>query len=116
MATGAKGDPTSLRCLDVPRQEGRASPALLQRDGGPARGALGLVLNCVVLWNTRYQDAAVAQLRSAGYPVGDADVARLSPFLRQDINMHGRYSLALPDLAGRLRAFRDPDSAYHEED
>jgi hypothetical protein len=29
-------------------------------------GALGLVLKCVVLWTTRYQDAALAKLRAAG--------------------------------------------------
>ncbi len=32
-------------------------------------GALGLVLNCVVLWTTVYLDAAVRQLRARGYPV-----------------------------------------------
>jgi TnpA family transposase len=42
-------------------------------------GALGLVLNAVTLWNTRYTDAPVAQLRAQGYPVDDADAARLSP-------------------------------------
>jgi Tn3 transposase DDE domain len=40
-------------------------------------GALGLVLNAVVLWNTRYVDAAVTALRSAGHLVTDADAARL---------------------------------------
>jgi TnpA family transposase len=79
-------------------------------------GALGLVLNCVVLWNTRYLDAALAQLRAASYPVRNEDVARLSPFIRQHVNMHGRYSFYLPDLAGGLRALRDPDSTDDEED
>ena len=32
-------------------------------------GALGLVLNIIVLWNTIYIDAALAQLRQEGYPV-----------------------------------------------
>ena len=73
-------------------------------------------MSCVVLWNTRYQGAALAQLRSSGYPVRDEDVARLSPFLRQHINMHGRYSSSLPDLAGRLRALRDPGSPEDEDD
>ncbi|MDX6718585.1 MAG: hypothetical protein QOJ63_839 [Solirubrobacteraceae bacterium] len=39
-------------------------------------GALGLVLNCIVLWNTVYINAALQQLRAAGYPVLDADVVR----------------------------------------
>jgi hypothetical protein len=39
-------------------------------------GALGLVLNAVVLFNTRYIDMAVNVLRGQGYPVRDEDAAR----------------------------------------
>lgn len=42
-------------------------------------GALGLVLNAVVLFNTRYMDAAVTKLRGDGFEVREEDVARLSP-------------------------------------
>ena len=56
-------------------------------------GALRIVLNCVVLWNTVYIDAVLNQLRAQGYPVRDEDVARLSPFMRSHINVHGKYSL-----------------------
>jgi hypothetical protein len=38
-------------------------------------GALGLVLNMVVLWNTRYLDAVLAQLHAEGYPVRAVFVA-----------------------------------------
>lgn len=41
-------------------------------------GALGLVLNALVLFNTRYMDAAVTQLREDGFDIRDEDVARLS--------------------------------------
>lgn len=41
--------------------------------------ALGLVVNMVTLWNTRYQDAALHQLRASGHQVSEEDVARLSP-------------------------------------
>ena len=51
-------------------------------------GALGLVLNAVVLWNTRYTDAAVAALRSSGHPVADEDAARLSPLGDKHINIY----------------------------
>jgi TnpA family transposase len=44
-------------------------------------GALGLVLNCVVLWTTVYLDAAVRQLKDQGYLVQEEDLARLSPFV-----------------------------------
>jgi hypothetical protein len=53
-------------------------------------GALGLVTNIVVLWNTIYMDAALSQLRREGYPVGDEDAARLSPLVHDHINVLGR--------------------------
>ena len=52
-------------------------------------GALGLVLNVIVLWNTIYMDAALTQLRAEGYSVRDEDVARLSPLIHEHINMLG---------------------------
>jgi len=73
-------------------------------------GALGLVLNCVVLWNTSYIDLAVEQLRAHGYPVHDDDVARLSPFMRKHLNVHGIYSFALPEMPDGQRELRDPDA------
>lgn len=74
-------------------------------------GALGLILNCVVLWNTRYINAALEALRAAGYPVPDDDVAWLSPFVREHINVIGKYNFALPDLGeGGIRQLRDPDT------
>ncbi|WP_426995976.1 Tn3 family transposase [Pseudarthrobacter sp. N5] len=80
------------------------------RDGQEDRlGALGLVLNCVTLWNTVYLDHALTALREQGYPVLDADVVRLSAYVRRHINVHGHYSFQLPDLAGGRRTLRDPD-------
>ena len=55
-------------------------------------GSLGLVLNAVVLWTTRYIDAAVAQLRAEGHEILDEDVARLSPLVHENLNVLGRYS------------------------
>jgi TnpA family transposase len=40
-------------------------------------GALGLVLNIIVLWNTIYMDAALTQLRAEGYCARDEDVAAI---------------------------------------
>jgi hypothetical protein len=81
------------------------------RVGGPWwRGlAVGLVLNALVLFDTRYMDAAVNQLRADGFDVRDEDVARLSPFVRHHIDMHGRYSFQPPDLPVGLRPLRDPE-------
>jgi len=80
-------------------------------------GALGIVLNCVVLWNTVYIDAALNHLRAQGYPVRDEDVARLSPFMRKHMNVHGKYSFAVPDLPeGTTRQLRDPDARDEDDE
>jgi TnpA family transposase len=74
-------------------------------------GALGLVVNAVVLWNTRYLDAALAQDRASSMPVKPEDVERLSPLLLDHINVLGRYDFALTESIrqGRLRPLRTPD-------
>jgi len=80
-------------------------------------GVLGLVLNAVVLWTTVYLNAAIAQLKAQGYPVREEDTARLSPFVRKHLGVHGTYSFALPDLEpGTIRELRDPDAPEEEED
>lgn len=81
------------------------------RDGQEDQlGALGLVVNIIVLWNTIYMSAALDQLRAQGYPIHDEDVARLSPLIFDHINMLGRYSFAVPDevLRGLLRPLHNP--------
>lgn len=40
-------------------------------------GALGLVLNCIALWNILYLDHVLDALRQQGYPVLEADAAWL---------------------------------------
>jgi hypothetical protein len=68
-----------------------------------------------VLWNTRYMNAALEKLRAQGYPVLDEDVARLSPFVREHLNVVGKYSFLLPDLGeGGFRELRDPDTEDDE--
>ena len=78
-------------------------------------GALGLVLNALVLWTTRYMDAALNHLRRTGYPVRDEDVARLSPLGDRHSNMLGRYPFT-PPTPGQLRPLRDPSNPDDEED
>jgi TnpA family transposase len=70
--------------------------------------ALGLVLNCIVLWNTVYLNRALAELRRQGFPVLDQDVPRLSAFVRHHISIDGHYSFHLPDLGGAHRPLSDP--------
>lgn len=63
--------------------------------------ALGLVVNMIVLWNTLYMDAVLAQLRLEGHPVRQEDEVRLSPFGHEHINLLGRYSFAVPEAVAR---------------
>ncbi len=74
-------------------------------------GALGLVVNAMVLWNTLYMAAALTQVREEGLAVQAADVTRLSPLVHQHINFQGRYSFALSEAVarGELRPLRNPD-------
>jgi TnpA family transposase len=78
-------------------------------------GALGLVLNAVVLWTTRYMDAALGQLRQRGYPVQDEDVVRLSPLGFRHLNMLGRYTFTTP-MPGQLRPLRDPSAVDDDQE
>ncbi|HEV7897498.1 MAG TPA: Tn3 family transposase [Planosporangium sp.] len=77
-------------------------------------GALGLVINCITLWNTVYLDAILNRLRADGFPVLDADVARLSPYMYAHINVHGHYTFTAPDLGGSRRPLRDPDASAED--
>ncbi len=77
-------------------------------------GALGLVINCIVLWNTVYMNAALCELRAQRHPVLDEDVRRLHPFRRRHLAVTGDYSFLLPQLEGKLRELRDP--ARHPDD
>ena len=75
-------------------------------------GALGLVVNALVLWNTRYMDAALNHLRSQGTDTKPEDVARLSPLADKHFNVVGRYHFTVTDsiLRGELRPLRVPDA------
>lgn len=73
-------------------------------------GALGFMVNVVILWNTVYTARAIEQIRAEGTRVHAADIARLSPLGSEHLNMLGRYNFKLaPEIgAGRLRPLRAP--------
>ena len=79
-------------------------------------GALGLVLNAVILWNTTYMQDALDSLRAAGKEVLTPDVARLSPLISQHMNFSGTYHFNLPDnlSSGQHRPLRTPDRPDEE--
>jgi TnpA family transposase len=81
-------------------------------------GALGLVVNAIVLWNTLYMEAALTQMRAEGLTVHAADVARLSPLVHKHINFQGRYFFALSEAVARgaLRPLRSPDERSDDDE
>ena len=76
-------------------------------------GALGLVVNAIIVWNTRYLSLAADRLRRSGVEVLDGDLARISPMGHEHINLLGRYEFTLPERPrnGQLRELTDPPSA-----
>ena len=68
-------------------------------------GALGLVLNSIVLLITIYLDAAMQHLRRRRETILPGDVTRLWPLGFEHLNMLGRYSFDLPESVrnGHLR-------------
>ncbi|WP_276321266.1 Tn3 family transposase [Deinococcus fonticola] len=80
-------------------------------------GVLGLVVNAVAVWNTRYISASLDWIREIGEDVKDDDMVRLSPMRHGHINVLGRYHFEMADdiAAGAMRPLRDPD-AINEAD
>jgi TnpA family transposase len=68
-------------------------------------GALGLVTNAVVLWNTLYMQAALDHLRQQPQEIREEDEKRLSPLLHGHVNVLGHYSFTLAEqiMMGQLR-------------
>ena len=81
-------------------------------------GALGLVLNIIVLWNTIYMNAALESLKAQGEPVLPEDRRRLSPFGHRHLNYLGHYNFNLPETlrAGKLRPFHAPEYPQPESE
>jgi TnpA family transposase len=56
---------------------------------------LSLISNAVLVWNTIQIQRLVEDLRAAGHPVKDEDLARVSPLLRAHVISNGSYDLSL---------------------
>jgi Tn3 transposase DDE domain-containing protein len=70
-------------------------------------GALGLMVNVIVLWQTLYIQAALDHLVASGHEIDPVDVARLSPLGHPTINLQGRYRTT-SRARGGLRPLRTP--------
>ncbi|MCU8168510.1 Tn3 family transposase, partial [Vibrio vulnificus] len=60
-------------------------------------GALGIVTNAIVLWNTLYMQEALDWMRSNNEEIIEDDISRLSPLIYKHINMLGHYTFTLPE-------------------
>lgn len=80
-------------------------------------GALGLVINAVVLWNTIYMQDALDHLRRHGHEVLAEDVAGLSPLVHEHIRMLGHYTftLAEPVLKGEHRPLNQMELEFGDD-
>lgn len=74
-------------------------------------GALGLVTNAVVLWNTIYMQTALDHLRNEGETIHEEDETRLSPLRHAHINMlvHYTFTLAEQVTKGQLRPLKQAE-------
>ncbi len=70
-------------------------------------GALGLIVNAIVLCNTIYTQRILNHLSANGRPIDEAELERLSPLGTDHVTPTGRYRIALPE------SLRD-SSAYHD--
>jgi len=71
-------------------------------------GALGLLLNIVVYWNTRYLDRALTELLDLRPDLADDDLDRITPLAYDHIRILGRYSFTLHQTvqAGHYRPLK----------
>ena len=72
-------------------------------------GALGLVVNATILWNTMYLNRILDHIRETGQNLNPEDVMRLSPLQHEHLNVLGRYHFNLPEplKQGQYRPLRN---------
>lgn len=66
-------------------------------------GALGLVVNMIVLWNTLYMNRAIEHLKATGVDVREEDIKRLTPLGHEHMRLTGHYDFTLtakPEIGG----------------
>ncbi|HEY6410009.1 MAG TPA: Tn3 family transposase, partial [Ktedonobacteraceae bacterium] len=80
-------------------------------------GALGLVVNAMVLWNTLYMHRALEEMRGQGMKIVPEDIERLSPLGYDHINFLGRYTFSLSDeiRQGAFHPLRELEETEQEE-
>ena len=71
---------------------------------------LNLVTNAVIVWNTVYMAAVIAQLKQEGYPVHDSDLPHVWPTRYAHLNVYGTWHFHVEEGWRRrgLRPLRQP--------
>ncbi len=72
--------------------------------------ALGIVVNAIVLWNTRYLNSAIEELTTSPQPPIDVDINRVSPLGHAHLNVLGRYTFPPETTITTMRPLRDPNT------
>jgi len=72
--------------------------------------ALSLVINAIVVWNTRHFDRAQAKLLERGEQVDDTVSQHLSPLAWKHINLVGSYQFTEVTLEEEFRPLREVES------
>jgi TnpA family transposase len=65
--------------------------------------ALSLVINAIIVWNTRYLAAAADELARRGQPILDTAWTHLTPLLWEHVHFVGAYRFEEPVIVGELR-------------
>lgn len=71
--------------------------------------ALSLIINAIVVWNTRHFDRAQSKLLEQGCPVDETVWQHLSPLAWKHINLVGSYHFAEVNLQEEFRPLRESE-------
>ena len=115
---GSSRNSTAARAATAWRGSASSGSAANREGQEDQLGALGLVVNALILWNTRYMDAALNHLNSQDFDLKPEDLARLSPLRSRHFNILGRYRFTVTDsvLKGEMRPLRNPVGTHEMED
>ncbi len=79
--------------------------------------SLSVLLNVIIVWNTRYMMLAIDHLRATGMSITPADLGYLSPIRWEHITLHGTYDFNLVRPQGTelrpLRGIQTTESSEH---
>jgi TnpA family transposase len=83
-------------------------------DQATQASALTLVTNAIIIWNTKYMEAVIEQLKLEGYKINEEDLRHISPCRFDHINKYGKYFYNVEKELNRvkLRPLKEPKNFY----